>query len=79
MDNWHTLKTENLIQELGTDLAKGLTAEDVALRTEKYEPNELVERGTTSPLEDPLGAAHRHHGRDPHHLRRYFSHPRRVH
>ena len=49
MDNWHTLKIENLIQELGTDLAKGLTAEDVARRTEKYGPNELVERGTTSP------------------------------
>ena len=49
MQNWHTLKIEDLIHELGTDLAKGLPPEESARRLEQYGPNELVERGVTSP------------------------------
>ncbi|HSQ17360.1 MAG TPA: HAD-IC family P-type ATPase, partial [Anaerolineales bacterium] len=49
MENWHTQKIEDLAHELGTDLEKGLSAEEVARRLEQYGPNELVERGVTSP------------------------------
>jgi Ca2+-transporting ATPase len=49
MQNWHTLKIEDLIHELGTDLAKGQSPEESARRLEQYGPNELVERGVTSP------------------------------
>ena len=49
MENWHTQKIEDLAHELGTDLEKGLSAEEAASRLEQYGPNELIERGVTSP------------------------------
>ena len=49
MQNWHTQKIEELTHELGTDLEKGLTPEEAARRLEQYGPNELIERGVTSP------------------------------
>jgi len=49
MQNWHTLTIENLTQELGTDLAIGLNTEEATHRREQYGPNELIERGVTSP------------------------------
>ena len=49
MQNWHTQTIEDLTHELGTDLEKGLTQEEAARRLEQYGPNELVERGVTSP------------------------------
>jgi Ca2+-transporting ATPase len=49
MENWHTQKIEDLAQELGTDLEKGLSPEEVARRLAQHGPNELVERGVTSP------------------------------
>ena len=49
MQNWHTQTIEDLTHELGTDLEKGLSPEEAARRLEQYGPNELVERGVTSP------------------------------
>ena len=49
MQNWHTLKIEDLAHELGTDLEKGLAPDEVSRRLEQHGPNELVERGVTSP------------------------------
>jgi len=49
MANWHTQKIEDITQTLGTNLQHGLTEDEVALRLEKYGPNELLERGTKSP------------------------------
>jgi len=49
MKNWHTMKVEELTQELDVNLGTGLSAEEAARRLEKYGPNELVERGAKSP------------------------------
>ena len=49
MQNWHTLKIEDLTHELGTNLEEGLPLEEAARRLEQYGPNELIERGVTSP------------------------------
>jgi len=49
MSNWHTLKVEDLINELGTDLTGGLTTDEAAHRLQKYGRNELIERGAKSP------------------------------
>ena len=49
MQNWHTQTIEDLTRELGTDLEKGLSQEEAARRLEQYGPNELIERGVTSP------------------------------
>ncbi len=49
MQNWHTLKIEDLTQELGVDLATGLSTEEVTRRLEQHGPNELVDRGVKSP------------------------------
>jgi Ca2+-transporting ATPase len=49
MQNWHTLKTEDLAHELGTDLVNGLTPEEVSRRLEQHGANELIERGVISP------------------------------
>ena len=49
MQNWHTQTIEDLTLEQGTDLEKGLTQEEAARRLEQYGPNELIERGVTSP------------------------------
>ena len=41
---WHSLPLQDVAKELGTDLERGLTASEAALRLEQYGPNELVER-----------------------------------
>jgi Ca2+-transporting ATPase len=45
--NWHSLSAQQVAQRLGTDLKRGLAAEEAAARLEKYGPNELIERGGT--------------------------------
>ena len=41
---WHALSIEETARRLGTDLRRGLSADQVAERQEKFGPNELAER-----------------------------------
>lgn len=43
--NWHQLKTQQVIDKLATDAENGLSEAEVALRLEKFGPNELIDRG----------------------------------
>lgn len=47
--NWHQLKTQQVIDKLATDAENGLSEAEVALRLEKFGPNELIDRGGKSP------------------------------
>lgn len=49
MKNWFTKQPQEILQEFDTDLEKGLSAEEIALRQQKYGKNELIDRGTKSP------------------------------
>ena len=49
MANWHQLTSQEVIQQLDTDLANGLSSSEAARRAEQYGPNELVERGAKGP------------------------------
>ncbi len=43
-DKWHTQSIEETAEALGTDLKRGLTAQEAQTRLEQYGPNELKER-----------------------------------
>jgi Ca2+-transporting ATPase len=45
---WHTKSIEQTAEALGTDLKRGLTAQEAQARLENYGPNELKERPRTS-------------------------------
>ncbi|MFW5692117.1 MAG: cation-translocating P-type ATPase [Chloroflexota bacterium] len=47
---WHTLTAEAVPEVIGVDLETGLEAAEVERRTSQYGPNELVEKGTKSPM-----------------------------
>ncbi|HSJ52630.1 MAG TPA: HAD-IC family P-type ATPase, partial [Anaerolineae bacterium] len=49
MGNWHQLETEQVLSQLQSNGAAGLTAAEAARRLEEHGPNELVERGIKSP------------------------------
>ena len=46
---WHVLPIEQLLSELGTDPARGLTETEVGERSAKHGPNELEESGLRGP------------------------------
>ena len=49
MSNWIHLEKEDLLNDLKTDLDVGLTQAEAEQRLAKHGPNELVDRGVTSP------------------------------
>ncbi|NTU74573.1 MAG: cation-translocating P-type ATPase [Anaerolineaceae bacterium] len=49
MSRWYEKSTEEILQESGSDLQKGLTSAEISKRREQYGLNELVDRGTKSP------------------------------
>jgi len=49
MSEWYRMSISDVVQELGSDIANGLSEEQVARRREQYGLNELVERGVKSP------------------------------
>ena len=51
MSDWHRLDTTDVIEQLGTDSAAGLTTAEAARRLEEYGPNELQAAHGVSPWE----------------------------
>jgi Ca2+-transporting ATPase len=49
MKNWFAKQPQEILQEFETNLENGLSEKEVALRQQKYGPNELIDRGTKSP------------------------------
>ncbi|MBW3600601.1 MAG: ATPase, partial [Planctomycetes bacterium] len=49
MTDWSQKSAADVLKELESDVQRGLSADEVAERQEKYGPNELIERGTKSP------------------------------
>jgi len=49
MSDWYKKDYQQVLDELGSDAAGGLTTAEVAQRLEKYGPNELIETGRKSP------------------------------
>ncbi|MDD3826793.1 MAG: cation-translocating P-type ATPase [Anaerolineae bacterium] len=49
MANWHELETEQVLAQVKSDGAAGLTTAEAERRLEEHGPNELVERGVKSP------------------------------
>jgi Ca2+-transporting ATPase len=49
MQHWYEKNSQEIINELGTNLASGLNFEEIEKRSIQYGPNELVDRGTKSP------------------------------
>lgn len=49
MAEWHRLDPQAAVQQLNSDLNKGLTSAEAARRLAEYGPNELIERGRKSP------------------------------
>src|SRR3990172_642284 len=43
--NWYQLSVQDVVRQLETDPARGLTDGEAGRRLEKYGPNELIERG----------------------------------
>jgi P-type Ca2+ transporter type 2C len=60
MQQWHTQEVDAVAVELRTDPVRGLVDEEVALRLEKYGPNELTGTGRKTPAEHPVRAVHEH-------------------
>ena len=54
-DNWYALSAEETLERLQTDVAAGLSAEEVARRQEQYGKNELPREGGTPPWKILLG------------------------
>jgi Ca2+-transporting ATPase len=48
-ENWYQLETQQVIAKLATSTEDGLSEREVALRLEKFGPNELIDRGVKSP------------------------------
>ena len=51
MSDWHRLDTTDVIEQLGTDSAAGLTTAEAARRLEEHGPNELQAAHGVSPWE----------------------------
>ena len=49
MSEWYQLNIDEVLQQLNTDAANGLSEAEAARRLEQYGPNALVERGLKSP------------------------------
>jgi len=49
MANWHEVETEQVLAQVKSDGAAGLTTAEVERRLAEHGPNELVERGVKSP------------------------------
>lgn len=49
MKNWFAKQPQEILQEFETNLEDGLSEKEVAVRQQKYGPNELIDRGTKSP------------------------------
>ena len=49
MKNWYSKNVQEVLQEVGGDLQKGLSSEEVVKSREQFGSNELVDRGTKSP------------------------------
>ncbi len=49
MKNWYSKNVHDVLQEVGGDLQKGLSSDEVIKSREQYGLNELVDRGTKSP------------------------------
>ena len=49
MKNWYSKNVQEVLQEVGGDLQKGLSSDEVVKLREQYGLNELVDRGTKSP------------------------------
>ena len=50
MAEWYKLDADAVVGKLGSDLKEGLSATEAKARLEEYGLNELVERGSKSPL-----------------------------
>ncbi|PJF27823.1 MAG: ATPase, partial [Phototrophicales bacterium] len=51
LKSWHTIDSHHLADELDVNIQTGLSDADVQARQAKYGKNELVEKGTATPLE----------------------------
>ncbi len=49
MSEWYKIESDDVVQQLGTSQADGLTSVEAKQRLEKYGINELVEKGAKSP------------------------------
>ncbi|MBI4683680.1 MAG: cation-translocating P-type ATPase [Nitrospirae bacterium] len=49
-NSWHSIAVAEVLQELTTDLHRGLTIDEVKTRVERYGTNELKKEGKVSPL-----------------------------
>jgi Ca2+-transporting ATPase len=49
VSDWYTMASERVVRELDTDAERGLSGQEASRRLETYGPNELMERGGTSP------------------------------
>jgi Ca2+-transporting ATPase len=49
MKNWFAKQPQEILQEFETNLENGLSEKEVAVRRQKFGPNELIDRGTKSP------------------------------
>lgn len=49
MKNWFAQQPQEILQELDTNLEKGLSDQEIEVRRQKYGSNELIDRGTKSP------------------------------
>lgn len=50
MENWFQIEAPEVVSQLDTDKQNGLSQSEAEARFNKYGPNELVDRGTKSPL-----------------------------
>ena len=51
MNSWYQQKTDEVLQQLGSDLENGLSEQEAAARLEKYGPNQLTEQSGRSKWE----------------------------
>jgi Ca2+-transporting ATPase len=49
VDGWSRKSAADVIQDLSTDAARGLSSDEAARRLKEHGPNELIERGVKSP------------------------------
>ena len=49
--NWHRTETNAVLEELNTHKKRGLTSTEAGARLSKHGPNELVEKGSRTPLQ----------------------------
>jgi cation-transporting ATPase F len=47
---WHSLKNEEVVEKTGTSIKDGLTSSEVAIRRERFGPNNIAQKKRHSPL-----------------------------